>query len=487
MRYLFSFFLVTISSLSLFSQTLNQAKTFYLKEAYVSALPIFKTYLQKKPKDASLNLWYGVCLSETGQPKAALSYLEYAESKNITQANWFQARASMHLGDLETAVDYLDKYLTINTLSSDWRNKAIQLKDSLKTRISQPQRVEDITIIDSVVVPIKELYSTLQLAPESGVLVASKVIFPRMNDQYGYAFIPQRNDRAYYADSLFGHGLDLVARHRIPTGWDTPELLPSPINTASNEINPYFLQDGITLYFASDTSSGMGGYDLYVTRYNLSSKTYLKPDRLNRPFNSPANDYFLVIDERAQKGYFATDRNAPKGFVTIYTFIPQSVTTLVKETNLKKLENLANINAIKDTWIGKNMDSLLSLIPVRLPETIVDTTKTNIDTTENQQRFSFFINDSITYTTIEAFQSIEAQNLCRLFISKTAKFNTDKNLLSAKRLSYSEAEPAQKERLAADILQLEKESKQVQNELPLLEINVRNLELTTLLKNSISN
>ena len=60
---------------------------------------------------------------------------------------------------------------------------------------------------------------------------------------------------------------------------------------------PFMLSDGTTLYFAENGEESLGGYDLFVTRYSSSSHEYLKPENLGMPFNSPYNDYMLVIDE----------------------------------------------------------------------------------------------------------------------------------------------------------------------------------------------
>jgi len=43
------------------------------------------------------------------------------------------------------------------------------------------------------------------------------------------------------------------------------ELLPEPINSATNDKSPFLHPDGRTLYFASDQESpGGGGYDLWM-------------------------------------------------------------------------------------------------------------------------------------------------------------------------------------------------------------------------------
>lgn len=69
---------------------------------------------------------------------------------------------------------------------------------------------------------------------------------------------------------------DLWAATRESTlaTWSTPVNLDSPINTASQEQNAYPSADGMTLFFSSDRSGGLGGLDLYVsTRTKLRGQS----------------------------------------------------------------------------------------------------------------------------------------------------------------------------------------------------------------------
>jgi len=63
-----------------------------------------------------------------------------------------------------------------------------------------------------------------------------------------------------------------------------PKRLTPPVT----RLTPFVMSDGLTLYFASTDHQSFGGYDLYVTRYNLATDSYLVPNQLNMPFNSPS-------------------------------------------------------------------------------------------------------------------------------------------------------------------------------------------------------
>ena len=105
-----------------------------------------------------------------------------------------------------------------------------------------------------------------------------------------------------------------AASHRCPRGSTQP----------ANEAYPFFLNDGVTLYYASNGEGSIGGYDIFITRLNLENNTYLKPENVGMPFNSIYNDYMMAVDEMLNIGWFVSDREQIPGKVTIYLFIPNS-------------------------------------------------------------------------------------------------------------------------------------------------------------------
>ena len=221
----------------------------------------------------------------------------------------------------------------------------------------------------------------------------------------------------------------------------------------------------------------MGGYDLFVTRFDKATGTYLQPDHLNKPFNSKGNDYFLLIDEFRHRGYLATDRNQKDGYVAIYTFIPNDTVTMLHGKNNKELEDFAQIRSIKATWEGKNVDSLMHksavashpILPVKGNES-------------NDSGFAFIINDSLTYNKPADFKSDEAKQGYINYRSRYKKYLLQKKTLEDKRLQYEQATPESQKQISAELLGMEKEVLTAEQELPVLEKKIRNLEITELSK-----
>jgi hypothetical protein len=66
------------------------------------------------------------------------------------------------------------------------------------------------------------------------------------------------------------------------------------LNTAGDEILPYFDPVGKDLYFASDGREGIGGFDLYRSHYDEERNEWSEPVSLGFPVNSAFDDYLLL-------------------------------------------------------------------------------------------------------------------------------------------------------------------------------------------------
>lgn len=89
--------------------------------------------------------------------------------------------------------------------------------------------------------------------------------------------------------------------------WSKPEPL-TAVNTEANERSPALSRDGRYLYFASDRKGGLGGYDLFVARWDGSAWSDAKA--LPPGVNTPANELGPALSADDSELYFSSDRNA---------------------------------------------------------------------------------------------------------------------------------------------------------------------------------
>lgn len=113
---------------------------------------------------------------------------------------------------------------------------------------------------------------------------------------------------------------DLFVSYKDDNGnWSKAERLNSKINTEGNERSPFIHYDGKTLYFSSDSHSGMGGYDLFMSRRDANGE-WSKPVNLGYPLNSLNDEMNLVVSNDAVKAFISSQRLDGSGGFDIYEF-----------------------------------------------------------------------------------------------------------------------------------------------------------------------
>lgn len=113
---------------------------------------------------------------------------------------------------------------------------------------------------------------------------------------------------------------DLYHCFRDESGrWSEPESLGPVINTKGTEMAPFIHPDGKTLYFSSDTHTGMGGYDLFVSRRNEQGE-WSEPVNLGYPINTPGDEINFIVAADGHTALISSIREGGYGGYDIYTF-----------------------------------------------------------------------------------------------------------------------------------------------------------------------
>ena len=85
-----------------------------------------------------------------------------------------------------------------------------------------------------------------------------------------------------------------------------PINLGSKINTNANEITPFYNQEKGALFFSSDREKGMGGYDIYTSKGSLA--LWESPELLPQPLNSTFDEMYLNFHQE-DRGHFSSNRS----------------------------------------------------------------------------------------------------------------------------------------------------------------------------------
>jgi WD40-like Beta Propeller Repeat. len=331
--------------------------------------------------------------------------------------------------------------------------------------------VEKVVVIDSVVVDKANFLNAYKISEESGNLFTYNKFFKTEGNDEGLVYQTELENKLYYGDKGKNNHLNIYTKTKLLSQWSEATQLPKSINSGEDANYPFVMSDGITLYYASKGEGSMGGYDIFVTRYNSETDTYLKSDNVGMPFNSPFNDYMYVIDEYNNLGWFASDRYQPKDKVCIYIFIPNESKQIYDydSTESNKLISLARITSLKESWNGRTAD-------VKAAKERLETARNHVSKEKEKVEFEFVINDQITYTKPEDFTSPKAVELVRKWQQTLSDYNVQAKKLEKQRELFSTSGKDKQNSLAPGILDLEKRVEQIGKEVKIQEVSIRNEE-----------
>lgn len=136
--------------------------------------------------------------------------------------------------------------------------------------------------------------------------------FPFNSDEYstGHPAVNKDGTILVFASDMPGGfgGSDLYYSVRIGNGqWGRPVNLGNRINTAGNELFPYFSPEN-KLLFSSTGHPGLGGLDIFEMELK-DLKPIGIPKNIGAPFNSQADDFGIILNSDRRSGYFSSNRN----------------------------------------------------------------------------------------------------------------------------------------------------------------------------------
>lgn len=444
------------------AQSVFQAQKDFEAENYVVALAAYRSLAEKNPSNPAYNYYAGACCYETGAIAEALSYLEKSAKRNYIHAFRYLGKAYASLYRFDDAIEAYERHISLLKDKKRSSDEAEAELEAIRKTALMYKNVENLTVIDSFVVHKNDFLNVYKIGKESGSLsqhgqeivyeteMENKMIFSRQDEDGKYR---------------------LYLRNKLIDTWSEPMPI-SSLNGSNNVNYPFLKGDGITLCFAFDGEGSLGGYDIYVTRYDSENNAYLKPDNRGMPFNSPANDYMLVVDEQNELGWFASDRYQPEDSVCVYVFVPNTERAVLdyESTDPAVLRNAATLRSIRMTWqdadkVEAARQRLTALIrPQTQPQRGGD--------------FELIVNDSVTYTALSDFRSADARNLYRQALQKQKDYDSLARDLAEKRHRYEAGDDTEKKQLSENIQEMEQRLKQLYEEVDQLIVEVRNTEIS---------
>ena len=332
------------------------------------------------------------------------------------------------------------------------------------------EMTQQIVIIDSVVTDKDKFLASYRLSSETGSLTTTSQFFGKQLE--GYAFLNEMGNKVYFSQPDNNDRLWLYTSDKLGNSWSEASRLQGLDEGISEADYPFMLNDGITLYFAAKGDESIGGYDIFFTRYDSRSASFLKPENLGMPFNSEANDYMFAVDEQNRIGYFVSDRRQPEDKVCVYIFVPSETRRTYNPSvyTEQQIRDFADIISSADTW-GDGSEREAALARLKNISTVQ-----KVSHSQGPTQKILVINDQLTYSDYGDFQSLEARGLYDQLLNSRQRQEKLNSELDKSRERYANGNDAERKLLSTTILHNEKQLLQLNEAIKSLEKRIRKAE-----------
>lgn len=384
--------------------------------------------------------------------------LTAAAAPRETPADILQsARMAFENYDFDRASELYARYDRIRPRAA--ADEAAADRRALRLASEFMERVEKIEVIDSLAVPRDEFFRAYRLSPSAGRITVAAA------PAVGTMHTSESGDHRFSAAPDSTGRLRLTEQIRLTDGsWSDPEVIDALMPDA-DAAYPFMMADGTTLYFAARGPESIGGYDIFVASRDPDDASWLAPQNLGMPYNSPADDYLLAIDETAGLGWWATDRNhLPDDMITIYIFAPADIRVNV-DSEADDLVQRARLNPWRITQTpGREYPELPEpqTEPAPAPEFILP------------------LGHGTVYTRYSDFRSADARSLMRTLASRRAEAEKRLARLSAMRRAWANGRHSTSD--AALIRRLESETEADRREMARLRREIARIEVPMIRK-----
>ena len=440
-RCLYISVLMLLTSLTAFGQSARQADELFNAREYAKARTIYDALLRKQPTHPLYLYRAARCAQETDD-------LTTAEELFLKAGTMYPLR-NFFLGELYFSQWRMDEALAAyeSVLPSiDEQNERYPV---ITQHMAQAQviarylkHVSRIEVLGVQRIATADMAAAYVIGAENGTLRI---------DSLGSSFTTQRDDRRYFS-VRDGERTVLVGQQRLLEQWEAPDTLRASINIGKTNNYPYVLTDGATLYFASDREGGLGGLDIYMTRYNAALGEWLPAENLGMPYNSPADDYLYVADEHAGTAFFATNRHCTgTDSVEVYQ-IALTDRTFLRGLPNNELVALARLDSLIAPMEVSSLQPAISVQQSAVSEQqSVGSSQQPAVGNERGDSIYFVLNDTHIYTSVADFRSDSARVLYEQYVRLQQTQVQAEEMLDSLRHQYYQANDTTRASLKARI------------------------------------
>lgn len=128
-------------------------------------------------------------------------------------------------------------------------------------------------------------------------------------------------------------GYDLYVAERKDGQWQNAQNLGPTVNGPYDDRAPFLAKSGTHLYYSSDRTSSMGGFDIYQAVYQVESGSWTEPENMGLPINSGKDDIHFSVSADGMIAMLSSDRaESIGGFDIFLAYMKEQITAQLMYT-----------------------------------------------------------------------------------------------------------------------------------------------------------
>jgi len=171
----------------------------------------------------------------------------------------------------------------------------------------------------------------------------------------GYVVFNEYDKKIYFSAIDKSGKSDIYFITKLDDGrWSYPEKIES-INSSADEILPVISSNGKELYFSSNGLFGVGGFDVYVSKWDDNSSSWSVPQNLGFPYSTPFDDLLYLNSDDGKYTYLSSNRKS-KGTenLTIYKLEFDNIPLRRSISDLEEIAQIALLGTAEQQIVNSN-------------------------------------------------------------------------------------------------------------------------------------
>ena len=328
--YLFVCFLLFLTVQEGYAQSVTaikkRADAAFEKKEYESAKVDYRQLLAQNQKNLELNYKYATCIFYTEDIKNARKYYDFILAKKDAvfplETYYYLGKIYQHQYYFETAIQQFNLFKQKDEKLASSFNVQGEI-ESCQSALAGMKDMRTLQVVKKSQPFGEAFYDHYTFLDDSYSFYKASEVFAKENAKHQYepiyAFKRGMKFRVFASYGPESPNLDVyVQRKNAENEWDKPMKMLGSVNTAQDEVYPFFDAENGYLYFSSKGHQSMGGFDLYRSIYSLESNLSSDVENLRFPFSSPNDDYFYIPDLSNGNANFASNRNGKLSAIQTY-------------------------------------------------------------------------------------------------------------------------------------------------------------------------